>query len=139
LRCRLAFRCQVHIREIQAAEIEAARKLLAENGWAQRVGEPEKFRQLLANSQLAFVAVDGDKVIGFARGICDGLSNGYLSMVVVDRTHRRKGVGRALVAAVMGDDPGITWVLRAGRPEAASFFEKLGFVSSVVAMERNRS
>jgi GNAT superfamily N-acetyltransferase len=128
----------MRVREIHTSEIEAARRLLAENGWAPRIGDPQKFRQLIANSQRAFVAVDGDKVVGFARGICDEISNGHLSMVVVDPAHRRKGLGRALVGAVIGEEPGITWVLRAGRPEAVPFFAKLGFVSSTVAMERNR-
>ena len=127
------------IREIQASEIEEARRLVFENGWAHRVADPDFFRRLVSKSQRAIVAVEGCKVIGFARAICDDLSNGYLSMVVVDRAHRRRGVGRALVRAVMGDDPRITWVLRAGRPEELPFFERLGFVPSKVAMERKRA
>jgi len=129
----------VDIREIQASEIEEARRLLFENGWAHRVADPDLFSRLVSKSQRAIVAVEGCKVIGFARAICDDLSNGYLSMVVVDRAHRRRGVGRALVRAVMGDDPRITWVLRAGRPEELPFFERLGFVPSKVAMERKRA
>jgi GNAT superfamily N-acetyltransferase len=66
------------------------------------------------------------------------LSNGYLSMVVVDDQHRRAGVGRALVEHVMGDNPEITWVLRAGREGAETFFASLGFETSVIAMERPR-
>ena len=127
------------IREIQESEVEEARRLLSENGWAHRVADPTLFRELVSKSQRAFVAVEDRKVIGFARGICDDLSNGYLSMVVVDRAHRRQGVGRALVRAVTGDDPRITWVLRAGRPDELPFFERLGFVPSTVAMERNRA
>ena len=126
------------IRDIHAHEIDEARRLLAENGWAARVADPAVFRQLIAKSQRALVAVDGGQVIGFARALCDDLSNGYLSMLVVDAARRREGVGRALVRAVMGDDPRITWVLRAGRPEALPFFERLGFVRSEVAMERTR-
>jgi len=129
----------VDIREIQTSEIEEARRLLYENGWEHRVADPDLFNQLVSKSQRAMVAVEGEKVIGFARAICDDLSNGYLSMVVVDDAYRRLGVGRALVRAVMGDNPRITWVLRAGRPEAVPFFERLGFVPSKVAMERGRA
>ncbi len=129
----------MHIREIQSSEIEEARRLLSENGWKHRVSDASLFSQLVSNSQRAIVAVEGATVIGFARAICDELSNGYLSMVVVAPDHRRRGVGRALVRAVMGENPQITWVLRAGRPEELPFFERLGFVPSTVAMERSRA
>jgi GNAT superfamily N-acetyltransferase len=126
------------VREIQPSEIESARQLLAENGWAHRVADAEVFRQLIANSQRAVVAMEDGAVVGFARALCDDLSNGYLSMIVVARPYRRRGIGRALVETVMGDNPGITWVLRAGRAEESSFFAKLGFTFSSVAMERIR-
>lgn len=129
----------MEIRTIRASEIEAARALLASTGWAHRVSEPEAFRQLVAQSQRVAVAVEAGAVVGFARALCDGLSNGYLSMVVVAEGYRRKGIGRRLVEFVMGDDARITWVLRAARSEEAPFFEKLGFAASSVAMERLRA
>lgn len=129
----------MQIRAIQPSEIEAARRLLAANGWAKRVADAAQFQLLVARSQRALVAVDNGEVIGFARALCDDISNGYLAMLVVAQSHRRRGIGQALVKAVVGEDRGITWVLRAGREGVAPFYEKLGFVRSDVAMERPRA
>lgn len=127
---------QVH--DIHDNQLELVREFLCANGWAHRVGDAQRFAELIGSSQRTAVASDGSVIFGFARGITDGISNGYLSMVVVSPTCRRQGIGRALVNHIVGDDPGITWMLRAGREGAAEFFERLGFHASTVAMERQR-
>jgi ribosomal protein S18 acetylase RimI-like enzyme len=129
----------VDIRPIQPGEIEQARVLLANTGWSHRVSDPDQFRDLVSRSQIALVAVDQQHVVGFVRGLTDGVTNGYISMLVVDESHRLRGIGSSLVRAAMGQNPEMTWVLRAQRPGLFSFYEKLGFRVSSVAMERVRA
>ena len=127
----------MNIRPIQPDEVEAARQLLADNDWGPRVQDPVVFCQLLAQSQIALVAVDEDgQVVGFLRAITDGLFNGYISMVIVAASHRGRGIGTQLVQTAMGSNDRMTWVLRAGRDGVSAFYEKLGFRVSEVAMER---
>jgi len=126
------------IRDALPEDAESIRLFLAGNGWAHRVRDAERFAQLLRQSQRTAVCVEDHAVVGFARAITDGLSNGYLSMVVVASTHRRRGLGRALVEHIVRGDEAITWVLRAGRDGAEEFFASLGFQASLVAMERCR-
>jgi ribosomal protein S18 acetylase RimI-like enzyme len=126
----------MQIRAIRQQEVEAARVLLQKANWGKRVSDPAVFAELLSHSQVAIVAVQDEEVIGFLRALTDNIFNGYISMVVVHEAHRGKGVGTALVKAVMGDRPEMTWVLRAGRDGVSEFYKKIGFSVSEVAMER---
>ena len=128
----------MQIRSVAASDVDAVHRLLSTNGWAHRIADIEHLGQLISASQQAVIAVAGGEIVGFARAISDGMSNGYLSLVMVAEPFRRRGIGQALVQHIVGSGADITWVLRAGRPGAAEFFAKLGFSASPVAMERPR-
>jgi ribosomal protein S18 acetylase RimI-like enzyme len=128
----------MEIRFFEQADTADVYRLLTANGWQHRIPSVDYLQELVAASQRVIVAVDGTQIVGFARAITDGLSNGYLSMVVVEESCRGQGIGTQLVERIVGDGPNVTWVLRAGREGAREFFSKLGFTASAEAMERVR-
>ena len=76
------------VRHFSAPDLQAVHQLLQASGWAHRVGAAEDLAGLIAASQRTAVAVEVQQIIGFARAITDGISNGYLSMVVVATCRR---------------------------------------------------
>ena len=127
----------MEVRPIAPDDYEPVRQFLSEAGWGQRVGDAEKFKKMIENTGRTVVALEGPRVVGFARALCDEVSNGYISMVAVAADVRGRGVGSELVRRLIGTDAGVTWVLRAGRG-SGGFWEKMGFKPSEVAMERVR-
>lgn len=129
----------IEFREVTPNDYEELRQFLSEQGWAERVRDLDRFRTMLEGSALTVVAVDGDNIVGFARALCDGATNAYISTVAVAPDRRGQGIGRELVERLMsGDTDGrITWVLRA-RPDSVGFWSRLGFTPSSIAMERIR-
>ena len=126
------------IRAATPGDLEAIRALFLAEGWGPRVEDPERFRSIVDAATTAVVAEEDGEVVGFGRCVTDGVSNGYLSMVVVAPTHRRNGIGRSIVEALTGEDPRITWVLRAGHAGSDRFWEAIGFRRSEIAFERVR-
>jgi len=125
-------------RIVKPEDYELIRQFLAENGWEKRVADKERFQTMMENADRTIVAFKGERIVGFARALCDGVSNGYIGTVAVAADFRRQGIGHELIERLIGDNPEITWVLRAGRG-SREFWEKMGFTKSEAAMEKRRS
>ena len=129
---------KMQYRSITADDYESVRQFLSEVGWQHRVDDPERFKKMLEQTNRTVLAIDGSRIVGFARALCDEVSNGYISMVAVAPDRRGQGIGRELVRQLIKEDAGITWILRAGRG-SREFWERIGFQSSEVAMEKVRT
>lgn len=70
-------------------------------------------------------AYRGAEMVGFARGMSDGVSFGYLADVFVLPSARGHGLGKALVDAMLDGHPRIRWVLFTD--DAHGLSEPIGF------------
>src|SRR4051812_1004668 len=96
---------------------EQVRHLVIASGWGKRVQDEDRFRRMMAGADRAVVALDGARIVGFARALFDDASNGYISMVAVATDRRGRGLGRGLVGRLVGvEEPRpITSGLRSAR------------------------
>lgn len=125
------------IRSARSDDVAAISALLVAEGWGARA-EPDRLVEAIDAATRAVVAEENGEIVGFGRCITDDVSNGYLSMVMVAPARRHRGIGTAIVDALTGEDPRITWVLRAGHRGSDGFWEAIGFRRSEIAYERLR-
>jgi N-acetylglutamate synthase-like GNAT family acetyltransferase len=127
---------EIAYKPLEPDDYDKVRQLLIDVGWQARVRDQKRFEQMMHGASRTVIASEGERVVGFARALFDGASNGYISTVAVAADKQKQGIGRELVRRLMGvDEPGkITWVLRSGR-DSDGFWEKMGFKKSETAME----
>ncbi|MEW6582439.1 MAG: GNAT family N-acetyltransferase [Actinomycetota bacterium] len=98
------------------------------HGWT-HASDPTRLRIAVESSSLSIVAVDDEgAVIGFARAMSDQAFAVYIADVLVAPDHQRRGVGRALMQAILDHYPPARFhhqVLMAERG-AEGFYESLG-------------
>ena len=56
-------------------------------------------RVCTAAGAVAYVAVAGDRLVGWAQALGDGVLQSHLSFLAVHPDHRRRGIGKLLVVA----------------------------------------
>jgi GNAT superfamily N-acetyltransferase len=83
-----------------------------------------------------YSALDGDRQVGFARVITDGVTFAWICDVFVDEAERGRGIGNLLMATIVADPrlAGLRRVVLATR-DAHGLYERHGFVP-LVAPER---
>jgi ribosomal protein S18 acetylase RimI-like enzyme len=85
----------------------------------------EALRRSFEQSQHVAFARDGDRVVGMARLLSDGVCNAYLVDVWTLSAYRRQGIGSALVRLLLAVVPGQHVGLQTD--DAQPFYDELGF------------
>jgi ribosomal protein S18 acetylase RimI-like enzyme len=86
---------------------------------------PDALRRSFERSQHVAVARDGDRVVGLARLLSDGVCNAYLLDVWTQSGYRRRGVASRMVRRLLGAVPGQHVGLQTD--DAQALYASLGF------------
>jgi ribosomal protein S18 acetylase RimI-like enzyme len=86
---------------------------------------PEALRRSFEQSQHVAFARDGDRLVGMARLLSDGVCNAYLVDVWTASTYRRRGIALAMVRRLLDEVPGQHVGLQTD--DAQALYKSLGF------------
>jgi GNAT superfamily N-acetyltransferase len=104
-------------------------ELYEAHGWT-HAGDPDRLRRAIEASSYSVVALEEDRVVGFARAMSDEAFAVYIADILVAPDRQRQGIGRTLAEAIMDHYPIDRFhhqVLVAERG-AEGFYRKLGMV-----------
>jgi GNAT superfamily N-acetyltransferase len=84
-------------------------------------------QQVAASWRTVGCYADDGAMVGFARAVSDGCALAYLADVYILPAHRGRGLGRALVQAMIEDGPGsdFRWMLHTD--DAHDLYREFGF------------
>jgi predicted GNAT family acetyltransferase len=86
---------------------------------------PDALRRSFEQSQHVALARDGDRVVGMARMLSDGVCNAYIVDVWTATPYRRRGIASALVRLLVDQAPGQHVGLQT--EDAQALYSSLGF------------
>ena len=91
---------------------------------------PEKLVLAMKCFSTVCSAYDGDKLVGMACAMDDGVMNAYLHYLLVDPAYQGQGVGRQLVEMIKQKYKDYLRIAVIGYDAELSFYENCGFVKS---------
>ncbi len=89
----------VDLRPFEPADAEAIARLATVVQWPSLTDAEVVERLCTAPGAVAYVARDGEVLVGWAQAMTDGVLQAHLGFVAVHPDHRRRGIARLLVVA----------------------------------------
>lgn len=101
--------------------------------WKDSYNANISFIDKIVKNSFAFVAAfdDNNQIVGIGRALSDGCSDAYIQDVVVLKSSRGKGIGKAIIKFLIKElkSHNIDWIGLIGEPNTETFYEQLGFKS----------
>jgi GNAT superfamily N-acetyltransferase len=114
---------------------DAVKRLWDQVPWA-RGRDPESIMRALIGSSLVVTAWDGERLVGTARVITDGVYYATLWDVIVDEDYQGQGIGTRLTEAAVAPfrGRGFKYIALYAAEGKAPFYERLGFARHPAGM-----
>lgn len=99
-------------------------------GWSSYYDRPRMVGAAFANSLCILGAYEEGRLVGFLRAVGDGASILFIQDIVVHPEHQRRGIGTALMRAILGRYPAVyqTELATDNTEKTVAFYRSLGFV-----------
>ena len=117
------------IREYKSYNESEILRLYASVGWTSYTDNPDVLRKGFENSMLTLSAYDGEELLGLIRAVGDGCTIVFVQDILVFPEHQRKGVGTALLQAVLDRYSHVRQIELAtdNTPKTTAFYKSMGF------------
>ena len=104
-------------------------RLYSEVGWTAYTENMVALEEGYKNSLLVLAAYEGDELLGIIRAVGDGCTIVFVQDILVFPGHQRRGVGTALLKAVLERYPDVRQVelVTDNTPKTVAFYRSLGF------------
>ena len=86
----------ISYKEFGTESLEIVKKIYEEEGWRAYLGDDAKLARAFQNSLYLLGAFKDERLIGFVRCVGDGEHILLVQDLIVDKEHRRQGIGSAL-------------------------------------------
>lgn len=88
---------------------------------------PDKLYEAILNSHTVVTAWDGDKMVGLANALSDGVLTAYFHYVLTDPSYQGKGIGKEMMEMLLEKYKDYYTKVLISYPLAVGFYNRLGF------------
>lgn len=85
-----------------------------------------RLTRMIASSNVRVCARDGQRLVGFLRGLTDGAYDGFVADLAVHPDYQKQGIGVELLRLATSPHPDVQWVLLAS-PLARDYYAHVGW------------
>ncbi|MCA0971870.1 GNAT family N-acetyltransferase [Halobacillus litoralis] len=116
----------IQVRSFQENDFQTVQQLNKEEGWTNLVEKHDETLCSWLNSEPALIAMDGNEIIGYLRGLTDSTTTLYVCELLVKKEYRKNGIAERLVNVAHECYPS-TRVEMLATQESQGYYENNGY------------